>query len=77
MTLTEIPIILAAGGAISRFRISDWAVSIPVIAFLLCFIAFIIFSIKAIKMSDSKSRQMANLPLNEETLVEEKHEKGQ
>ena len=50
---------------LSRVNFEDWQAIITIIAFALCFLTFIYFSIKAIRMNKSEQDRMSKLPLED------------
>ena len=50
---------------LSRVNFEDWQAIITVIAFALCFITFIFFSVKAFRMKKSERDHMSQLPLED------------
>jgi len=49
-----------------RVQFQDWQTIITIVAFLLCFSAFIIFCWRAIRMKKPERRHMSHLPLEDD-----------
>lgn len=47
-----------------RIQFEEWSAAITIIAFFLCFLTFLYFSWRAIRMSKRERDHMANLPLD-------------
>ena len=48
-----------------RLTYDNWQMMIPIIAFLITFIGFIIFTIRALCMRKEQANQLSHLPLDE------------
>lgn len=48
-----------------RVILEDWASIVPILAFVILFIVFLVTTLRAIRLSPEQRSQMADLPLKE------------
>lgn len=48
-----------------RLQFEDWSAAITIVAFILCFLTFLYFTWRAVRMSKRERDRMANLPLDD------------
>jgi len=49
-----------------RIQYAEWSEILPILAFCISFLLFLLIVIRAIRMKKSKAKEMANLPLADE-----------
>jgi cbb3-type cytochrome oxidase subunit 3 len=49
-----------------RVQFEEWQALITIVAFILCFLTFVYFAWRAVRMSKDQRRHMSNLPLESE-----------
>ncbi|MDX2111592.1 MAG: hypothetical protein SFY80_15280 [Verrucomicrobiota bacterium] len=62
----NLPLFLAAADGFSRAVFEDWHSTVPLVAFQLTFVAFIYFTIRALRISPKERERLAALPLDNE-----------
>jgi len=50
-----------------RIQYAEWSDILPILAFCISFLLFLLILIRALRMRKDKAQKMANLPLSEET----------
>jgi len=50
-----------------RIQYAEWSDILPILAFCISFLLFLLIVIRAVRMRKSKADEMAHLPLAEET----------
>ncbi len=53
-----------------RIQYAEWQDILPILAFCISFLLFLLIVIRAIRMRKERAEKMANLPLAEETKTE-------
>lgn len=59
---------------LKRVSFEEWQTIITLIAFFLCFLTFIYFTVRAVRMRKSDRDRLANLPLEDEESEKSRHE---
>jgi len=59
---------------LSRVNFEEWQSIITIVAFALCFLTFVYFTIRAIRMKKSERDHLSNLPLEDTPSFEESKE---
>ncbi|MEM0967224.1 MAG: hypothetical protein AAGJ81_13850 [Verrucomicrobiota bacterium] len=54
-----------------RIQYAEWQEILPILAFLISFLLFLVIVLRAVRMRKEKAEVMANLPLEEETKITE------